>query len=127
MSTQLKTGDPKLTSGMLSWLRRALDAGTPEDIHELRTTDVDEAKCRQRYAVFKQHYGTLLRLKQYFPFSLIDGAFAGALWKTVRWGLVSHLRQASTDSNSTVLHGVRKQMCAPQWADIQSASQFTGH
>lgn len=41
---------------------------------ELRSTDVDEAKCRQRYAVFKEHYGTLLRLKQYFPFSLIDGA-----------------------------------------------------
>ena len=51
-----------------------MDAGTPEDVHELRVTDVDEAKARQRYAVFKQHYGTLLRLKQYFPFSLIDGA-----------------------------------------------------
>ena len=66
--------------------RRALDAGTPEDIHELRSTDIDEAKCRQRYAVFKHHYGTLLRLKQYFPFSLIDGALqsmAVYLWNTM--------------------------------------------
>ena len=36
-------------------------------------TDADEDKSRQRYAVFKEHYGTLLRLKHYFPFSLIDG------------------------------------------------------
>ena len=33
-------------------------------MRQLRTTDVDEAKCRSRYAVFKEHYGTLLRLKQ---------------------------------------------------------------
>ena len=53
---------------------------------------MDEAKCRQRYAVFKEHYGTLLRLKQYFPFSLIDGTAArpasfasgcGAIWHSL--------------------------------------------
>lgn len=43
---------------------RAKDAGTEDLVRQLRTTDVDEAKCRSRYAVFKEHYGTLLRLKQ---------------------------------------------------------------
>eukprot|EP00884_Botryococcus_braunii_P018635 jgi/Botrbrau1/5455/Bobra.27_1s0006.1 len=50
---------------------RVMDAGTG-DLWELRATDVDAAKCRRRYEVFKAHYNTLLRLKQYFPFSLID-------------------------------------------------------
>ena len=65
------------SSTLCETCRRAMDAGTPEEVHELRMTDIDEAKARQRYAVFKQHYGTLLRLKQYFPFSLIDGAQSG--------------------------------------------------
>ena len=43
---------------------RAKDAGTEDLVRQLRNTDVDEAKCRSRYAVFKEHYGTLLRLKQ---------------------------------------------------------------
>ncbi|KAK9839848.1 hypothetical protein WJX81_005830 [Elliptochloris bilobata] len=51
--------------------QRVLDAGAG-DLWELRSTDIDIAKCRRRYEVFKQHYTTLLRLKQYFPFSLID-------------------------------------------------------
>jgi hypothetical protein len=42
---------------------RAMDAGS-EDIWDLRSTDIDENKCRRRYEVFKQHYSTLLRLKQ---------------------------------------------------------------
>ncbi|BDA48136.1 probable adenylate kinase at N-terminal half [Coccomyxa sp. Obi] len=50
---------------------RVLDAGAGQ-LWELRPTDVDSAKCRRRYEVFKAHYSTLLRLKQYFPFSLID-------------------------------------------------------
>jgi hypothetical protein len=33
--------------------RRALDAGTEDQVRELRQTDVDEAKCRARYTVFK--------------------------------------------------------------------------
>ncbi|EIE27218.1 hypothetical protein COCSUDRAFT_64127 [Coccomyxa subellipsoidea C-169] len=47
---------------------RVLDAGAGQ-LWELRATDVDSAKCRRRYDA---HYSTLLRLKQYFPFSLID-------------------------------------------------------
>ena len=45
-----------------------MDAGQEDQLRELRQTDVDEAKCRARYTVFKEHYGTLLRLKQHFPF-----------------------------------------------------------
>lgn len=51
--------------------KRAADAGS-EDIWNVRTTDVDDKKCRRRYEVFRAHYATILRLKQYFPFSLID-------------------------------------------------------
>ena len=40
---------------------------------EVRSTDMSEDLARHRYSVFKNHYGTLLRLKQYFPFHLIDG------------------------------------------------------
>lgn len=49
---------------------RARDAGTEDLMRQLRSTDVDEAKCRGRYAVFKEHYGTLLRLKQVCMLSL---------------------------------------------------------
>lgn len=39
---------------------------------EQRATDVSVEKCRKRYAIFKQHYTATLRLKQFFPFHLID-------------------------------------------------------
>jgi adenylate kinase family enzyme len=51
--------------------QRALDAGTG-DVWDIRTTDISSALCRRRYQVFKAHYSTILRLKSYFPFSLID-------------------------------------------------------
>ncbi|KDD72358.1 hypothetical protein H632_c3460p0, partial [Helicosporidium sp. ATCC 50920] len=50
---------------------RVMDAGTG-DMWDVRTTDASEALCRRRYQVFKAHYMTILRLKQFFPFSLID-------------------------------------------------------
>ena len=50
---------------------RVRDAGTG-DVWNVRATDVNEALCRRRYQVFKSHYNTILRLKSYFPFSLID-------------------------------------------------------
>ena len=37
-----------------------------------RSTDRDEEMAKRRYAIFKEHYDTLMRLKQYFPFTLID-------------------------------------------------------
>jgi len=50
---------------------RVRDAGTG-DVWSVRATDVNEALCKRRYQVFKSHYNTILRLKSYFPFSLID-------------------------------------------------------
>lgn len=32
-----------------------------------------EKSARRRYKIFKQHYDTLLRLRAFFPFHLIDG------------------------------------------------------
>lgn len=29
-------------------------------------------RCRKRYAIFKTHYAATLRLKNFFPFTLID-------------------------------------------------------
>lgn len=58
-----------------------------------------EKSARRRYKIFKQHYDTLLRLKAFFPFHLIDGmgtlaecreqVMAFAPWQTVlsRWWL----------------------------------------
>ncbi|KAK9819601.1 hypothetical protein WJX72_000150 [[Myrmecia] bisecta] len=51
--------------------QRVRDAGAGELWAE-RMTDLDRNKCRARYEIFKAHYTTLLRLKLYFPFSLID-------------------------------------------------------
>lgn len=51
--------------------KRVQDAGTG-DVWDVRTTDINEQLCRRRYQVFKLHYQTILRLKQFFPFSLID-------------------------------------------------------
>ena len=52
---------------------RAQDAGLAGASHlAVRATDMDEETARRRYKIFKQHYGTLLRLKAFFPFHLID-------------------------------------------------------
>lgn len=37
-----------------------------------RPTDSDSALIQQRYGIFEQHRGTLLALRQHFPFSVID-------------------------------------------------------
>ena len=99
-----------------------MDAGTPEDVHELRVTDVDEAKARQRYAVFKQHYGTLLRLKQYFPFSLIDGAHA---YRRQHQGLATQHHVAGQEQRSLLQRQPRRWSCTlissdqPAGADVR--------
>ncbi|CAG9460843.1 unnamed protein product [Pedinophyceae sp. YPF-701] len=51
--------------------KRTLDAGLGE-LSEVRATDLDEQRCRKRYTTFKEHYGAMLRLMQFFPFALID-------------------------------------------------------
>eukprot|EP00897_Mesotaenium_endlicherianum_P009856 jgi/Mesen1/889/ME000115S00015 len=43
------------------------------DLKEVRPTDLDERAARRRYQIFREHYDTLLRLKAFFPFHLIDG------------------------------------------------------
>eukprot|EP00850_Spirogloea_muscicola_P023273 SM000343S12829 [mRNA] locus=s343:91292:94665:- [translate_table: standard] len=52
--------------------QRVTDSGVGE-LQEVRPTDLDEKAARRRYQIFKEHYGTLLRLKSFFPFHLIDG------------------------------------------------------
>ncbi|KAI7900500.1 uncharacterized protein BX663DRAFT_439375 [Cokeromyces recurvatus] len=37
-----------------------------------RVTDNDENLIRERYAIFKAHYGSLLKLSKMFPFHLIN-------------------------------------------------------
>jgi len=37
-----------------------------------RTTDMSVEKCKRRYEIFKMHYSATMRLKQFFPFHLID-------------------------------------------------------
>jgi hypothetical protein len=51
---------------------RALDAGVPHAAAAARATDATEAIAKARYQVFRRHYSTLLRLKERFPFCLID-------------------------------------------------------
>lgn len=84
--------------------RRVLDAGTG-DVWSVRTTDISEALCRRRYQVFKGHYATMLRLKSYFPFSLIDAM--GTLDET-RFQIVRELRyQSSLDLDERTYAAIR--------------------
>jgi hypothetical protein len=46
-------------------------------------------RCRKRYAIFKTHYAATLRLKSYFPFTLIDAM--GSIEET-RQQITSELR-----------------------------------
>ncbi len=39
---------------------------------EQRATDLSIDKCKKRYDIFKTHYPATMRLKQFFPFHLID-------------------------------------------------------
>lgn len=84
--------------------QRVLDAGTG-DVWNVRTTDVSEALCRRRYQVFKAHYNTILRLKSYFPFSLIDAM--GTL-EECRSQIVRELRyQSSLDLDERTYAAIR--------------------
>eukprot|EP00878_Enallax_costatus_P008241 GHUV01008615.1.p1 GENE.GHUV01008615.1~~GHUV01008615.1.p1 ORF type:complete len:600 (+),score=182.10 GHUV01008615.1:310-2109(+) len=57
--------------------RRVKDAGVGEQqLQEERSTDVAPEKARKRYQIFKQHYPAVLRLKQFFPFHLIDASYS---------------------------------------------------
>lgn len=51
--------------------QRVLDSGVGS-LQEVRATDLCETSARRRYQIFREHYDTLLRLKTFFPFHLID-------------------------------------------------------
>eukprot|EP00889_Picochlorum_renovo_P007812 jgi/Picre1/34842/NNA_002308.t1 len=75
------------------------------DVWNVRATDVNEALCRRRYQVFKAHYNTILRLKSYFPFSLIDAM--GSL-QDCRSQIVRELRyQSSLDLDEKTYAAIR--------------------
>lgn len=83
---------------------RVRDAGTG-DVWNVRATDVNEALCKRRYQVFKSHYNTILRLKSYFPFSLIDAM--GTL-QDCRAQIVRELRyQSSLDLDEKTYAAIR--------------------
>ncbi|KAI3433651.1 hypothetical protein D9Q98_003460 [Chlorella vulgaris] len=84
--------------------KRVMDAGTG-DVWDVRTTDVNEALCRRRYQVFKAHYHTILRLKSFFPFSLIDAM--GTL-EEARQQIMRELRyQSSLDLDEATYAAIR--------------------
>jgi len=56
----------------LSHNARMTDAGGIGATIEARSTDLDMAKAMRRYDTFKKNYGMVLKLKDFFPFSLID-------------------------------------------------------
>jgi len=47
------------------------EVGMGEKMKELRTTDLDESKARLRYKTFKEHFDTLVSLREKFPFYLV--------------------------------------------------------
>lgn len=51
--------------------KRVLDAGAGQ-LWEQRATDLSIEKAKKRYEIFRQHHSAVLRLKQFFPFHLID-------------------------------------------------------
>lgn len=88
----------------------------------MRPTDLNVKQCKKRYAIFKAHYGTLLRLKQFFPFHLIDAV--GTLDDT-RKQILRELRyQSSTDLEAVTYAGIRHLPMAKELAKL-SRQQLT--
>lgn len=84
--------------------RRVLDAGAGSFRQE-RATDISEEKCRKRYEIFKAHYSAILRLKQFFPFHLIDSM--GTLAET-QASISQELRyQSSMDLDEDTYYAIR--------------------
>lgn len=84
--------------------KRVLDAGA-DNFHEERATDISVDTCKKRYAIFKTHYPAILRLKQFFPFHLIDAM--GSLDENQEQ-IVKELRfQSSLDLNEDTYSAIR--------------------
>ncbi|CAI6012956.1 unnamed protein product [Closterium sp. NIES-65] len=71
--------------------QRVVDSGIGE-LQEVRATDLCEKSARRRYHIFRQHYDTLLRLKAFFPFHLIDGMGTLAECREQVWGALLRLK-----------------------------------
>lgn len=83
---------------------RVMEAGTGE-MWDVRTTDVSDALCKRRYQVFKAHYHTILRLKNFFAFSLID---AMGTMEECRSQIMRELRyQSSLDLDEKTYQAIR--------------------
>lgn len=106
---------------------RVLDAGAGQLV-DVRATDVDEALCKRRYAVFKQHYSTVLRLRRWFVFSLID---SGGSLDATRAQILRELRyQSSLDLEEETYAAIRHLPLAAELARTarqQLVSSLDGH
>jgi hypothetical protein len=95
--------------------KKLLDAGgAQEQLQPERATDVNTEKSRKRYQIFRQHYSAILRLKQFFPFHLIDAM--GSLADTQEQ-ITQELRyQSSLDLNEETYGAIRH---LPLASDLQ--------
>lgn len=84
--------------------KRVMDAGAGE-LWEQRATDLSIDKCKKRYDIFKTHYGATMRLKQFFPFHLIDSM--GSLEETQEAISLELRYQSSLDLSSTTYSSIR--------------------
>lgn len=50
---------------------RVLDAGVGE-LHDVRATDADAKLATRRYSIFRSNFGTVVKLKNHFSFSIVD-------------------------------------------------------
>lgn len=84
--------------------KRVMDAGAG-DLLEQRVTDTSIDTCKKRYNIFRQHYTATLRLKQFFPFHLIDSM--GSLSET-QDAITTELRyQSSLDLSFSTYQAIR--------------------
>lgn len=84
--------------------QRVVDAGAGQ-LWEQRVTDMSIEVCRKRYSIFRHHYSAILRLKQFFPFHLIDAM--GTLAET-REAITKELRyQSSLDLSEKTYSSIR--------------------
>lgn len=99
--------------------RRIMDAGAgPHRLREARATDVSLDKVRKRYQIFRQHYSAILRLKQFFPFHLIDAM--GSLADTQEQIAQEVRYQSSLDLSEETYSAIRH---LPQAKDLQRTAR----
>lgn len=81
-----------------------LDAGVGE-LHDVRATDADARLAARRYAIYKAHFGTIVKLKNHFSFSVVDAC--GSLADT-RAQILRELRyQSSLDLDEATYAVIR--------------------